>query len=106
MAHAQAQSPVIVGAELGVNIAQTIVAGMAAAQLELGLAGGEVQFIVYHHDFLGRDFEKTGQRGHGLATHIHERLRLQQPDRLALHRGAGHQAVVTLVRRQRRLEQP
>ena len=79
------------------NVAQAVVAGVAAAEFELGLAGHHVQLIVHDHDFLGLDLEKARQRAHRFARQVHEGLRLQQPDSLALQRGARHQAVVAAV---------
>ncbi len=88
------------------NVAQTIVAGMATAQFQLGLAGRQIQLVVHHQNFLGLNFVKTGQCRHRLATQIHESLRFQQPDGLPLDRGSGHQAVVALVHLQRGFERP
>jgi hypothetical protein len=53
MADADAQPPVVAGAQLRVDVAQAVVAGVAAAELELGLAGHHVEFVVHHQDLLG-----------------------------------------------------
>lgn len=45
----------------GVDVAQAVVPGMAAPALEFHLAGGDVQFIVRHQDFLGLDLEEPRQ---------------------------------------------
>ena len=58
---ANAQAPVIGRTELGMNIPQAVVPGMAAPALEFHLAGGDVQFIVRHQDFLGLDLEEPRQ---------------------------------------------
>jgi hypothetical protein len=85
-------APVVGRAQLGVDVAQAVVAGVAAAELELDLAGHEVQLVVHHQDFLGLDLEEARQRGHRLARQVHEGLRLQQPHGLAVDAGARHQA--------------
>ena len=86
------------------DVAQTVVAGVAAAKLELGLPGHDVQLVMRHQDFLGRNLEKPGQGGHRFAGQIHEGQRLQQPDGLPVHRGAGHLAVVAFVQTERHLQ--
>jgi hypothetical protein len=88
VANAQAQPPVVPRAQLGVDVAQAVVARMAAAALELGLAGHDVEFVVDHQDFFWADLEEARQCCHRLARQVHEGLRLQQPHGLALHRGA------------------
>ena len=52
MADAQAQPPVVAGAQLRVDVAQAVVAGVAAAELELGLAGHDVELVVHHQDLV------------------------------------------------------
>ena len=97
MADAQAQPPVVATAQLGVDVAQAVVAAVAAAFFQLDLAGGKVQLVVRHQDLLGLDFKKPCQRPHRFARQVHKRLRLQQPQRLPLHRGAGRQAPVAAL---------
>ena len=53
MADAQAQPPVVAGAQLRMDVAQAVVAGVAAAELELGLARHHVEFVVHHQDLFG-----------------------------------------------------
>src|SRR5256885_1429167 len=59
MAYADAQPPVVGRAQLGMDIAQAVVATVAAAALELDLAGLEVQFVMDHEDLLGLDLEEA-----------------------------------------------
>ena len=73
---AQAQSPVLITAQLRVNVSESIVPRMRATQLQFGLAGRDVQFIVHDQYFLRRDFEKFCQCRNRLTREVHERLRL------------------------------
>ena len=52
MADAEAQAPVVAAAELGVDVVQAVVAGVAAAELELDLAGQQVELVVRDQDLL------------------------------------------------------
>jgi hypothetical protein len=61
VAYAHAQTPVIGRAQLGMDIAQAVVAAMAAAELELDHAGLEVQLVMHDQDFLGLDLEEARQ---------------------------------------------
>ena len=70
---------------------------VAAALLELGLTGGQIQLVVGDQDFLGRDLVEARQRRDRLAGEVHEGLRLQQPDAATLHVGARHQAVIAAL---------
>ena len=86
------------------DVAQTVVSGVAAAQFQLGFTRHHVQFVVHHHDLRGFDFVKPCQRSHSLARQVHEGGRLQQPQGVALQRGAGHPAVVVFIRLQLNLQ--
>lgn len=61
MTYANAQSPISIGTELGMDIAQTVVTGVAATEFHFGFAGHHIEFIMDHQNFLGLYFEKTGQ---------------------------------------------
>ena len=104
MADTETQAPIVAAAQLGVDIAQAVVAGVATTKLQFHLAGDDVKFVMGHQNFFGRNFEETGQGADGLAREVHERLGRQQPNGVALHRGACHQPVVTLVQGQVDLE--
>ncbi len=104
MADAYAQAPVVAGAQLGVDVAQAVVAGVAAAELELGLAGNDVELVVCHQDFLRGDLEEAGEGGHRFARNVHEGQWLQQPDGVPGDGGAGDAPVVTLVEHGHHLE--
>ena len=97
---ADAQPPVVGAAQLAVDVAQPVVACVAAAQLELGFASRQIQLVVGHQNFLGRNLEKPCQAGYRLARFVHEGLGLQQPDGLALYRGAGHQSEIAALQLQ------
>ncbi|MPM75360.1 hypothetical protein SDC9_122352 [bioreactor metagenome] len=58
------------------DVAQAVVAGVAAAAFELGLAGGEVQFVMRHQDLVWLDLEEARKGRHRFAREVHERLRL------------------------------
>ena len=78
--------------------------GVAAALLELGLTRGQVQLIVHDQYFFRRNLEEPRQRRDGLAGQVHERLRLQQPNGVAVHVGARYQAVVAPLGHQPRAQ--
>ena len=62
MADAQPQPPEIGAAELRLDILQAVVAGMAAAALELDLARQQVELVVDDEHLVGRDLEEACQR--------------------------------------------
>src|SRR6218665_3923280 len=104
VAYAYAQAPVVGAAQLPLDVAQAVVPRMAPAALELDRAGGNVEFVVHHQDFLGLELEKARQRSHRLARVVHESLRLQQPNALPMHRRAGQQGLLAALWQQRGLE--
>ena len=75
--------------------------GVAATELELDLAGRDVQLVMRHQDLLRCNLEEARQRCYGFARHVHESLGLEKPDRLPAHGGAAHQAVIAFFHRQR-----
>src|SRR5260221_205020 len=81
LAHAQAQAPVLMGAQALRDVLQAVVAGDAAALLQARRAGRKVEFIVHHQDFLRLDLEEPGDHLHRIPAGIHEALRQQQPRR-------------------------
>jgi hypothetical protein len=52
---------VVLIAELRDDVAQAVVPAMAAAALELGDAGRQVEFVVRHQDFFRLDAEEIGK---------------------------------------------
>jgi hypothetical protein len=68
MADAEAQAPVVVRAQALRDVAQAVVPRDAAALLDLGGAGREIQLVVHHQDLGRRDLEEAGQ-------HLHRRGR-------------------------------
>ena len=74
VAYADAQAPIIAGAQLGVNIAKTIVASMAASKFEFGFTGHDIKLVMGHQYFLRCNFEELGQSAHRLAREVHESL--------------------------------
>ncbi|KAG1238572.1 hypothetical protein G6F68_018753 [Rhizopus microsporus] len=71
MADADAQAPEVGTAQHCLNILQAIVAGMAAALLELHLARQQVQFVMQHQHLLGLQLVEAGQRADRLAGFVH-----------------------------------
>ncbi|MNG25150.1 hypothetical protein D3C84_1099620 [compost metagenome] len=72
MADAKPQTvKVLVVAELRNNVAQAVVPTVAAAFLELGDAGRQVEFVVGNQDGIWRDAEKVRQCSNGLAATVH-----------------------------------
>ena len=85
------------------DVAQAIVASVAATKFELGFSGGQVQFIMGDQHFIRIDLEKVRQRAYRFTRQVHKGLRLQKPQRLPLKIGARHQPVVAAVHHQRGL---
>ena len=84
-------------AEMRDDVLQPVVPAVAAAQLELGAARRQVEFVV-HHQYLVRQYlVKQRQRDHRTAADVHEGLRLEQMDFMSMHRGACNQAVKLVV---------
>ena len=52
VADAEAQAPVVGAAELGLDVLQAVVSRVAAAELELGLAGQQVELVVGDEDLV------------------------------------------------------
>lgn len=100
VSNAQAQSPILIGAELCMNVPQTVVPGMATAEFEFGFARCNVQLVVDNQNFLGLDFEKIGQCGNRFAAQVHESLRRQQPHGLTVQAGSGNTCLVAFVKYQ------
>ena len=62
------------------DVLQAVVAGVRAAELELDLAGQQVELVVDDEDLARLDLEEARQRRHRLARKVHEGRRLEQPD--------------------------
>ncbi len=77
MANAQPH-PAIGLAKMGVDRAQAVVAGMAAAGLDPGLAGGKVKLVMKDHDSGGVELVEIRRRAHRLAGQVHEGFGLEQ----------------------------
>ncbi len=76
---ADAQPPVLRGAQLRLDVAQSVVAGVSAAELHLRLAGLQVELVVHDEDLLRRDREEARDRRDGAAGEVHERRGLHDP---------------------------
>ena len=71
MADAEAQPPEVRRAELRGDVAQAVVAGDAAAELHLRLAGQEIELVVDDEDFVGRDREEARAAADRPARQVH-----------------------------------
>ncbi|MNV74383.1 hypothetical protein D3C71_1675960 [compost metagenome] len=80
---------VIVVAHPGDDVFQAIVAAVTATLLELGDAGGQIQFVVGHQYLFGDYLVEAGQGRHRLAGEVHVGVRDEQPHILPLHQDAG-----------------
>ncbi len=80
---------VIVVAHPGDDVLEAVVAAVAAALLELGDAGGQVQFVVGHQDLFWGYLVETRERCHGLAGEVHVGVRDEQAYILPVHQDAG-----------------
>ncbi len=76
MADTYAQTPIVGAAQLGVDVAQTVVTCVAPPELEFGLARQHIQFVVSDQDLLRLNLEKTRQCCDRLTRAVHECLRL------------------------------
>ena len=92
MADADAH-PAIVLADMGVDVAQAVVAAGTAALLHAHPAGREVELVVEHHDAVERDLEEAHGLAHGLARLVHEGHGLQDQRALAAEMAFRHLAV-------------
>jgi hypothetical protein len=79
------------------DVAQAVVASVAAALLELDLTRQQIEFVVRDQHLVRGDLEKARQRGHRLARQVHVGLRLQQPDGPLRRVRARHQTVIRPV---------
>ncbi|MNS78273.1 hypothetical protein D3C72_1118770 [compost metagenome] len=80
MADADAQAIEIrVIAKFVLNILQPVVATVAAAQFDLGNAGGNIQLVMRHQDFVRLDAVEIGHCQYRFAAEIHKGGRHQQP---------------------------
>ena len=79
------------------DVAQTIVASVAAALLEAGTAGGQVELVVSNQHLRNGNLEEICQCGGCLTTAVHEGGRNQQADRFAFKGEGGGEAEIFLV---------
>ena len=79
MPDADAQPDEIVAAEMIDNVAQSIVAAVAAALLEARCTGRQIEFIVHDHNTCGGNLVETCDRTDRFAAAIHEAGRFRQP---------------------------
>ena len=80
---------IIVVAHPGNDVLEAVVATVAAALLEFGDAGGQVQLIVGHQHGFRLDLVEARQCGHRLAGEVHVGVRDEQAHILAIHLDAG-----------------
>src|SRR5258706_2419985 len=103
VADPQAQAPIVVRTESLGNVLQAVVAGDAAALLDLRRARLEIKLVVHHEDLRRLDLEKAGQHLHRTAARVHETLRQDQPGAAAgnTRRHAAYERLVLAVLAQR-----
>src|SRR5690606_39233078 len=99
MADADAQPPEILADVLG-DVADAVVAGMAAIELQLRAARRQIDLVVYDEDVRRLDLVVAHGGGDGLPAQVHVRQRLQQPDPAARDRQLRRLAVQLLVLRE------
>ena len=78
MADAQAQPPEIL-AEVRDDVLQSVVAGRAAAALQLDTARRQVELVVHDQDLVRQDLVEPRQRANCAAARVHEGRRFEQP---------------------------
>ena len=79
MSDADTHSPVLTGAELRLNIAQTIVPRMTAAKFKFDVTGVEIKLIVRDENFGRRNGVEIRYGSDALARKVHVLLRLENP---------------------------
>src|SRR5579875_3621327 len=84
MADADAQAMERAVAEVGDDVAQSVLAAVAAVELQPRGAGRQIQIVVHHQQFLRRDLPVVQRRRHRDAAPVHVRRGLDQPHRLAV----------------------
>src|SRR5471030_1080347 len=89
MADADPQPPILLHRQMRGNVLQSIVPAAAAAKLQLHRAGRQIEFIVCHQDFVGQNLEELRNGYYGLPRSVHEGLRLEQMDLLAIEPAAA-----------------
>src|SRR5512133_1393248 len=82
VADAEAHASIIIAHMRG-DRAQTVVSGIAAADLHTQLSRREVELVVEHDDVVELDLVEPRRLVHGAAGIVHESLRLDQDDALA-----------------------
>src|SRR5688572_2479533 len=82
MAHADAQAPESVTLR-GDDVAQAIVAAVAARFLEPHRAAGKIDLVMRHQHLRRCELVETQHAGYGSAAAVHEAHGLHQPDILA-----------------------
>ncbi|CFU01353.1 Uncharacterised protein [Bordetella pertussis] len=101
MADADAQAPEIGAAQRGLDVFQAIVAGVAAALLDLDLPRQEVEFVMQHQHLFGRQLVEARHRADGLAGTVHVGDGLEQHDVLARVARLGEHAEEPFLQRKR-----
>src|SRR5262249_58750082 len=79
MSDAEADAPVV-GAEMAIDAAQTVMTAGAPTLLHPQLAEGEVDLVMDDDDLLGSELVEVGGCGYGLAGQIHVGLGLEYGD--------------------------
>src|SRR5699024_3229374 len=82
MADADAQPMKLAVTDMTHDVAQAILAAMAAVELQPRRARRQVQIVMRDQALLRVDFVKAQSRCDGNAAFVHERGRFEQPDRI------------------------
>ena len=80
MPRAEPQAPEVRRGELGGDVLEAVVTGIAAALLDLHAAGRQVKLVVNDEDLIGRDLVVERKRHHGVARAVHVGRGLEKPD--------------------------
>src|SRR5690606_30570540 len=89
MVDADSQAPEVRRAELCLDVLQALLAGVAAAALDLRHAGREVEIVVRDQNLADRDPVEVRERRHGAPRQVHVGGRLEEPRGAPVHRGAS-----------------
>src|SRR6185437_916158 len=97
MSDADAQAMKLAVAKLRDDVANAVLAAVAAVELQARGARRQIQIVVHHQQLLGRKLPVVQRRHDRAAAFVHERVGFDQPNLLAVDRHAarfGMQAIL------------
>ena len=99
VADAETQAGVLLRAEDGGDVAQTVVAALATAGLHAQRAEGQGEVVGNDEELRGGDFLLVQPVAHGIAAEVHIRGGLEEEELLVLHADGRDEAVAAVLPR-------